>query len=64
LIWSCIGVCGLRLGSCGCFRSGPFYRLIEKTKDFRMRVLWQWFDQLAAPQNFQQAGRRGSGPEQ
>jgi hypothetical protein len=38
----------LRLGRYGCFRRGPFYRVIEKAEDFRMRVLWQRFDQLAA----------------
>jgi hypothetical protein len=76
LIRRCIRVYVLRLGSCGlgccglgCFRRGPFYRvmpfyrLVEKAQDFRMRVLRHRFDQLAAAQNFQQIPWRRRGRE-
>jgi hypothetical protein len=45
-------------------RRGSSYRVIEKAEHFYMRVVRQWFDQLAAPQNFQQLRWRCAGREQ
>jgi hypothetical protein len=64
LIWRSTRICVLRLGRYACFRRGPSYCVIEKAKDFRMRVLLQRFDQLAAPQNFQELRWRCAGREE
>jgi hypothetical protein len=46
------------------FRGSPFYRRLEKTKDFPVRVDGQRFDELAAPENFRHFRRRSTGLEQ